>query len=59
MIMKKINSLMMKLLPWLLIIFGFFTLNRFMGILSLTCMVIGITMLIERKWPEKWDTEQN
>ena len=54
--MKK-RSLKMKVLPWLLIMFGFLTLNMFQGYLAITCMVIGIVMLIERKWPEKWDAE--
>ena len=47
----------MKVLPWLLIIFGFLNLNLFQGYVGLACMVIGITMLIERIWPEKWDNE--
>ena len=46
-----------KFLPWLLIVFGFLTLNMFDGCIAITCMVIGIVMLIERKWPEKWDDE--
>ena len=54
--MKK-NSLLMKVLPWLLIIIGFLTLNMFQGYVALACMVIGIAMLIERKWPEKWGDE--
>lgn len=44
----------MKAMPWLLIVFGFFTLNMFQGYLALACMVIGIVMLIERVWPENW-----
>lgn len=47
----------MKVLPWLLIIFGFLTLNMFQGYLAFAFLVIGITMLIERKWPEKWANE--
>lgn len=45
----------MRLLPWFLIVLGFFTLNMFQGYIAITCMVIGITMLIERVKPEKWD----
>ena len=52
--MEKKHGLLMKVLPWLLIVFGFFTLNMFQGYIAITCMVIGITMLLERKWPEKW-----
>ena len=48
------NRLIMKALPWLLILIGFLTLNMFQGFVSITCMVIGIVMLIERVWPEKW-----
>ena len=49
----------MKFLPWLLIVFGFLTLNMFQGYIAVICMVIGIVILIERKWPEKWDSENN
>ena len=48
----------MKAMPWLLIVFGFFTLNMFQGFVAITCMVIGIVMLIERVWPEKWDSDE-
>ena len=51
------KDLKLKVLPWLLIVFGFFTLNMFQGFIAITCMVIGIIMLIERRWPEKWDDE--
>ena len=47
----------MKALPWLLIVFGFLTLNMFQGYLAIACMVIGIVILLERKWPEKWGDE--
>lgn len=47
----------MKAMPWLLIVFGFFTLNMFQGYLALACMVIGIVILIERVWPENWGDE--
>lgn len=53
--MEKTSSWIMRLLPWLLIVLGFFTLNMLQGFIAITCMVIGIVMLIERKWPEKWD----
>lgn len=51
------NKLLMKAMPWLLIVFGFFTLNMFQGYLALACMVIGIVILIERVWPENWGDE--
>ena len=42
----------MKVLPLLLIFLGFLTLDMFQGFVALTCMVIGIVMIIERIWPE-------
>lgn len=48
----------MKAMPWMLIVFGFLTLDMFQGYLALTFMVIGIVMLIERLWPEKLYDEQ-
>ena len=56
MTMKK-SSLTMKVLPWLLIVFGFLTLNMFQGFIAITCLVIGVVMQIERVWPEKWGDE--
>ena len=55
--MEKKHEWLMKALPWLLIVFGFLTLNMYQGAVSITCMVIGIVLLIERKWPEKWGTD--
>ena len=54
--MKK-NKHLKKAMPWLLIVFGFLTLNMFQGYVALACMVIGIVMIIERIWPEKWDND--
>ena len=54
--MKK-RSFLLTVLPWLLIVFVFFFLNMVQGFISITCMVIGIVMLIERRWPEKWGDE--
>lgn len=51
------KEMKMKLMPWLMIVFGFFTLNMFQGVVAITCMVVGITMLLERIWPEKWGDE--
>ncbi len=51
------RSKKMKALPWLLILFGFLTVERFQGFVAVTCMVIGIVMLVVRIWPEKWGTE--
>lgn len=46
-----------RIAPFLLIVFGFLTLDMFQGMIAMTCMVIGIVMLIERIWPEKWGDE--
>lgn len=51
------NRLITKAMPWLLIVFGFLTLNMFQGYLALACMVISIVILLERRWPEKWGDE--
>ena len=42
----------------LLILFGILTLDMFQGFLALTCMVTGIVMIIERIWPEKWESDE-
>ena len=41
------KEMKMKLMPWLMIVFGFFTLNMFQGVVAITCMVVGITMLLD------------
>ena len=46
-----------KIAPFLLMVFGFLTLDMFQGFVAIACMVMGIVMLIERKWPEKWGDE--
>ena len=53
--MEKKQGFLMKVLPLLLIVFGFLTLNMFQGFVAITCLVIGIVILIERKWPETWN----
>ena len=55
--MKK-NGLLMKVMPLLLIVFGFLTLDMFQGFIALPFMAIGIVMIIERKWPEKWESDK-
>ena len=49
---------MKKVIPFLLIVLGFLTLDMFQGYIALTCMVIGIVMLLERLWPEKWGEDE-
>ena len=53
------NSLVSKLLPILLILFGLlvlFVLN--MGIVAGVPILIGIVIIIERIWPEKWGSDE-
>ncbi len=49
--------MMKKTIPWLLIVFGLLTLDMFQGFISIACLVIGITILLDRIWPEKWGDE--
>lgn len=53
--MDNKGSIKMLLLPWFLIGLGFFELDMFQGFISVPCIVIGIVILIERRWPEKWN----
>ena len=46
---------MKNFLPYLLIVFGFITINMYNGLIAGACMVTGIAMIMERIWPEKWD----
>ena len=48
---------MKKSIPFILFVFGFLTLNMFQGLVAIACMVIGLVMLIERIWPEKWASD--
>lgn len=45
---------LMKALPWLLIILGFYELNILPWQVALGCMLVGIVMIIERVWSEQW-----
>ncbi len=51
------RGVLKQAMPWLLIVFGFLTLDMFQGFIAISCMVIGVVMLIERIWPEQWDEE--
>ncbi len=48
------NGWLMKAMPWLLNIGGFSFLSKITWYFPLGCMLVGIVMLIERKWPERW-----
>jgi len=52
------KEMKMRLLPWVLILGGFCTLNMLPAVLCGSCMVVGITMLLERIWPEQWGKEE-
>lgn len=45
--------------PWIMILFGFYSLNILPYMAGLAFMVLGIVMLIERRWPEKWGDEKD
>ena len=53
------KEIILKALPWLLIIAGLYALTLLPAIIGGACMVIGITMLLNRIWPEKWGEEAN
>ena len=45
--------------PFLLILFVFFSLGYlYMPILAGSSILLGIVMLIEKKWPEQWENEK-
>lgn len=50
--------MMKKSIPFILFVFGFLTLDLFQGLVSIACIVIGIMMFIELRWPEKWGEEE-
>lgn len=53
------NTTLKRFLPILLILLGLYLL-LWMGQAPVAgvCMVIGIVMILERIWPEKWGSEQ-
>ena len=51
--MSLSRKVLISLLPWLLLLFGFFALNVFKGISGGVAMILGFTMLIDRVMPEK------
>lgn len=48
------NARMIKFMPWILIICGLYVLDIFPAIVSGVMILLGITMIFERIWPEKW-----
>ena len=53
------NERLVKVIPYLLILGGYFFLNRLPWMFALGCILVGIIMLIEQVWPEKWGDENN
>ena len=52
------NSTFIKLLPYLLILFGLLLLFIIgQAIPAGVCFLIGIVMILERIWPEKWESD--
>ena len=52
------NEKLMKAMPWLLIVFGFLSLTKIPAMIGWGIMGLGIVWLIERRWPEKWGTDE-
>lgn len=50
---------MRKFYPYLLILFGLLILF-FIGLAPVAgvCLLLGIVMIIERKWPEDWEADK-
>ena len=48
-----------KALPWLILLFSFLTLTRLPDTFCWAGIILGIVILIEQKWPEKWGKEEN
>ena len=46
------------IMPLLVIVLGLLLLQLFGIYVGGLCIVFGIVMLIERKWPEKWENEE-
>lgn len=52
-------TVLKKLSPYILIIIGLLLLFFINNALPVgVCVLLGLIMLIERKWPEKWETEE-
>ena len=52
------NEKLMKAMPWLLIFGGFYALTILPPVVAGGCMVVGITVLLNQVWPEKWGEMQ-
>lgn len=52
------KEMKMRLLPWFLIFGGFYLLTKLPAVVAGGCMVVGITMLLDRIWPEQWGAKE-
>lgn len=52
------NTVLKKLSPYLLIILGILLLFMNQPIPSGVCCLIGVVMIIESIWPEKWGADE-
>ena len=55
--MNKSNSSKTTLWALLLFLFGLLALAVEQGVPAIICFIIGIVMLLEQRWPEKWGEE--
>ena len=54
----KQNALLSHALPWLLILAGLYVLNILPVFIGGGLIILGIVMLVERRWPEQWEDAQ-
>ena len=54
------NSTLFRISPFLLILLGLIILfmTQFTPVAGI-CFLLGIVMIIERTWPEKWEIKEN
>ena len=58
--MERMRLIFIKGLPWFFVLFGlFFLLLINIPIASGACLLLGITILLERIWPEQWEADNN
>lgn len=56
--MEGKNGILMKAKPWLIIVFSFLSLGVLPPTLGWAGILLGIIILIERRWPEKWGDDK-
>lgn len=54
------NTALKKTTPFLLLLLGLFMLFMMGNVMIAgVCILLGIVMVIERIWPEKWEADKN